>query len=201
VREELVVRGGQGAEQQGLAGRVDAQPVPEVGGDDGLVERDPELHPVAERGGGEVGVLREAVRRVPVPPAARVLQRLRQVPVVQRGHRVDAAPEQLVHQPVVERDAGRVRRTAAGGLDARPGEGEPVPADAQVGHQRHVLPVPVVVVAGHVAGAAVGDAAGLVRERVPDGWTPPVLAHRALDLVRRGGHAPPEVGWKRHHSP
>ena len=52
----------------------------------------------------------------------------------------------------------------------------------------------MVVVAGDVAGVAVDDGAGLVREAIPDRLAAPVLARRALDLVRRGRGAEPEPG-------
>src|SRR5581483_11535624 len=77
---------------------------------------------------------------------------------------------------------------------ARPGQGEPVALHVEALHQVQVGRVPVVVVAGRVTGGAVGDPAAGVAERVPDGRTPPVLVHRALDLVRGGRHAPQEPG-------
>src|SRR5256885_11972801 len=52
---------------------------------------------------------------------------------------------------------------------------------------------------GDVAGTAVGDPAGLVAERVPDGRSPAVLGGGALDLVRGRGHAPAEPGRERRH--
>ena len=107
------------------------------------------------------GVLGEAVDGVAVEPAAVVLERLRQVPVVERDHRLHAVGEQRVDQPVVERQALLVGRTATGRLDARPGDREAVAARAELLHQRDVLVDPVVVVARDVAGAAVGDAARL----------------------------------------
>src|SRR5439155_21469600 len=118
-------------------------------------------------------------------PAA-VLQRLRQVPVVEGGVGADAGVEQAVDEPVVEVQAGGVNRAGTVGQDARPGDGEPVRVDAEAPHHRDVLRPAVVVVAGHVAGVAVVDGAGYAAERVPDGRSPAVLGHRALDLVRGG---------------
>ena len=134
---------------------------------------------------------RAAVSRASQPPC--VLERLRQVPVVQRGHRGDAAGQQRIGQPLVEVQAGRVGRAPAGGLDARPGEGEPVAADAEPGHQLDVLAPPVVVVVGHVGGLVVADGAGLAAEHIPDRLAAAVLGRGALDLERRGGHPPGEA--------
>ena len=55
--------------------------------------------PVAEAARHDRGVLGEAVGGVPLRPAARVLQLLRQVPVVEGEHGVDAVLEQLVDEP------------------------------------------------------------------------------------------------------
>ena len=66
-------------------------------------------------------VLAERMRGRPLGPAARVLQRLRQIPVVQRDERVDVAREQLVDQPVVEVEARFVGPADPIGEDPRPG--------------------------------------------------------------------------------
>src|SRR5262249_23140545 len=92
-----------------------------------------------------------------------------------------------------------VLRPGPGCLDPGPGDGETVGPHAQLRHQPDILGPAVVVVASDVAGAAVHDPPRLVAERVPDGRSPTVLGHGALDLVCRGGYAPPEVGWERWH--
>ena len=63
---------------------------------------------VAEPRGDDLGVLGERVDRLARGPAAAVLERLRQVPVVERDEGLDAVREQLVDEPVVEVEAGRV---------------------------------------------------------------------------------------------
>src|SRR5207248_11259116 len=57
------------------AGRVPPVSVADVRADPRLVQRDPPVHPVAERLGGDSGELRERVGRVAVRPAARILDR------------------------------------------------------------------------------------------------------------------------------
>ncbi len=66
---------------------VDGEPVGDVGAETG------------EHGGRIVG---EAVGGVAGLPAAAVLQHLRQVPVEQGRHRLDAALAQPVHDPAIE---------------------------------------------------------------------------------------------------
>jgi len=160
-----------------------------------LVERDPAVDPVAEPrgdGGGKVGeILRDLAA---LPAGVAVLQRLRQVPVVERGVRGDAVLAQAVHQPAVEVDALLVHGAAALRHDARPGDAESVVLHAEGGHQRDVVGHAVIVVAGNIHGAAVGDAAGLAAKRIPDARPAPVRGGGALYLDGRGGDAPFELG-------
>ncbi len=186
---------GHRVEHQRAARRHPAQRVAEQARDVRLVDRDPLLDPVAEPHAAERGVLPEPLGGLAVQPAALVvLERLRQVPVVERGHRLDAGGEQLVEQPVVVGEALGVDAAAAGGLDAGPGDREAVALDAEALEQRDVLGVPVVVVAGLRAARPVDDPAGLGAERVPDAGAAAALGHRALDLVRRRAGPEGEVG-------
>ena len=66
-----------------------------------LVEDDPVRHAVGERLDHRRGVVGEAVRGVAVGPAAGVLERLRQVPVVERREGPDAGGEERVAEPAV----------------------------------------------------------------------------------------------------
>ncbi len=143
-------------------------------------------------------VFGEALGGVALRPPARVLEHLREIPVIERHPGRDVLGQQRLDQPRVEVDAGVVERAAAVGLQARPGEREAVPADAEVGHVRHVLLVAVVVVVGDVARVAVVDLPGRVRERVPDRLRAPALVDGALDLVARGRGAPGEAVGKAH---
>ena len=48
-------------------------------------------------------------------------------------------------------------------------------------------------IAGHVAGVAILDFAGSVREAVPDRFALAVFVPRAFDLIGGGGRAPEEI--------
>ena len=135
-------------------------------------------------------VNRSAVSRI--GPAALLLQRLRQVPVVQRQPRQDVGIQQLVDEPLVEVDALRVERAAVG-THARPRGREPVGLQPHALHQRDVVAVPVVVVARDIAVVGVDDGAGHAAEGVPDRVAAAVLVGGALDLVGGGGGAEQEV--------
>ena len=64
-----------------------------------LVVRDPVADAVAEPRRGKMRELGEGLGGVAIGPAAFVLQRLRQVPVVERDEGRDAALQQRVDQP------------------------------------------------------------------------------------------------------
>ena len=112
--------------------------------------------------------------------------------MVERRDRADAAGQQPVDEAPVEGETLLIGRAAAGRLDARPGDREPVGVQAEGLHQVEVFLEVVVVVAGLVAGVAVLDLAGRVAEGVPDRRTPTVLVERPLDLVRGGGRTEDE---------
>nr|BFF25946.1 hypothetical protein GCM10025732_39110 [Glycomyces mayteni] len=192
MAEELVVGGGEGVEEVGVAGGVLAEGVAEGHVLEGLVEGDPVAHAVAEAVGDGRGVGGEAVGGVAVEPAAAVFEGLREVPVEEGGHGGDAGVEEGVHEAVVEREAGFVDRSGPVGLDAGPGDGEAVGVGAEAAQEGDVLFVPVVVVAGGGGGVAVADLAGRRGERVPHGGAAPVLVHGPFDLERRGGGPPDE---------
>ena len=168
----------------------------EEGKDGRLVERHPILDAVAQGRREQRGVVGEPAHDLRVGEAAAVLQRLRQVPMEQVDQWLDARVEQGVDEALVEVEAGLVDGAGPRGQHARPADAEAIGARPQVGHQPDVLRVAVVVVAGDVAGAAIGDRARLAGEGVPDRRSPAVLGRCSLDLVGGGGEAPGEVGRK-----
>ena len=130
VAEQQMVHGRQPGRRVLHAGGVGAADVAEERRAPRLVQRGPDRHPVAESIVDVEGVLAETVRGVPVAPAALVLDRLRQVPVVERQPRHDVVLEQFVDQPRVEVESGRVDRPAVG-ADPRPRRGEAIALHAE----------------------------------------------------------------------
>ena len=101
-----------------------------------LVQRRPVRDAVAQRLVHDGRVLGEPQRGVALRPAARVLQRLREIPVVQRRPGLDALCQQRVDEPPVEVETALVDRAGTERLHPRPGDREPVGAQAQLGHDR-----------------------------------------------------------------
>jgi hypothetical protein len=113
-----------------------------------LVDREEVADPVAQHASDVAGVVGERPHRVHrLPPAVAVLKSLRQIPVVQRGERLDPSLEQFVDETAVEIDARRVRLTSALREDPRPRHREPIGVGADRAHQVDVLDIPVVVMA------------------------------------------------------
>ncbi len=128
-------------------------------------------------------------------PTALLMDPQRQIPVVERDQRRDARGEQLVHQRPVEVqpllvDLALLRHHPG------PADGEAIGIQADLLHQRHVLPEAVIVVAGDLAAVSMGDMS--VREGVPDARPFAVFVVRALDLIGRAGRTPKKILRKAH---
>jgi hypothetical protein len=87
-----------------------------------LVDGEEVPDPVAQLLGDVAGVVGEPQRDFARLPPPLVLEHLRQVPVIERGERLDARRQKLVDQTVVEVDALRVGLARALREDAWPGE-------------------------------------------------------------------------------
>ena len=108
VREQQVVRRRDGVALARPPGRVLAPRVADPRVDPRLVVRHPVAHAVAEPCGDDLGVLDERLGGLARGPAARVLERLRRVPVEQRRERLD------VRARAARRRAGRRSRARPG---------------------------------------------------------------------------------------
>ncbi len=170
-----------------------------------LVVGCPVADTVAESLGDDGGVLDERLGGRALAPTALVLERLRQVPVVQREEGIDPVLEQRVDEPVVEVEPGRVHAATSFRQDARPRDGEAECVEAELLHQADVVGKAVVEVAGDRSGLAVPHLPRRGREPVPDALAAPVLGRGALDLVGGRSGTPEEVGGDRrrlgHESP
>src|SRR5438067_2197460 len=114
-----------------------------------------------------------------------------------RNQRLCRPSTQLVDELVVEVEACSVDAAPAVRQHSRPGDREAERVEAQLAHQRHVLAVAVVEVAGDGAVVAVADFSGGRAEAIPDALAATVLVRRTFDLIRRGRGAPDEVSWER----
>ena len=184
-------------ERQLVPGRELAGEVPHADEDLRLVLGHPVRHPVGEAGREEPRVVGEPLRGVAVQPAAAAVEREREVPVEAGDPGLDPRREQLVDQPVVELEPLGVGGPRALGQHPGPAHAEAIGPEADLLHESDVLPVAVVVVAGHVARVAAPDRTLLADEHVPDGRALPVRVPAALDLVGGGGGAPGEAGGER----
>ena len=160
--------------------------------------REEVFHAVAQALGHVTRIVPERLRGVAGLPAAdTVLQRLRQIPVIQRRVGFDAVLQELIDQPVVEIEPLGIRRTAAFRKHPRPGDRKPVGLDAEIPDQADVFLVAMVMIVGAVGVAAILDLARRMRESVPDRTAAAVLIDGAFDLIGRRGGAPDKILRKR----
>ena len=109
VREQQVLRHGGGFGPVAPARCVPAFDVTLIDDHPRLVDRRPQRHAIAQRAVHQLGILGEPIGGLRIGPAAAILQRLRQVPMVERHHRLDAMFQQRVDQPAVEVEPGLIR--------------------------------------------------------------------------------------------
>ncbi len=121
VTEQQMVHGLQRVGTLGPSRRVLTVAVAEEGRAPRLVQRHPVLDHVRQRRVRDRRVVAEPLGRVAHEPAARVLERLRQVPVIERRVRRDAVLQARLGEPPVEVEAGRSwsRRSPPGRSAAR----------------------------------------------------------------------------------
>lgn len=170
----------------GLSWSEDPAQVAELGDDLRLVDRQPAIdavQPFKQDGGVFTEPLSAAARL----PAALLLQRFREVPVVQSRHRSNVSLAKPVDQTLVEVQTGEVEFSSAIWEDPGPGNGEPIRLDTEVREQVDIVAPAVEVVAGDRTRTAIGDPARLVAEHIPNGTASATSIDRTLDLVRRGG--------------
>src|SRR3974390_3186640 len=125
-------------------------------------------------------------------PAAEIVERLRQIPMIETDPGLDAGQKQFVDEPVIECETQFIRRAASLRQRARPGDRKAISVHAELLHQRDIFAIAVIVVAGDVSGVVVLDLAS-VAVRVPHAQAAAILVRRALDLIARSGYAPDEV--------
>src|SRR5208282_6588325 len=175
------------------SGSVGAFEIAPVGESHELVEQHPVGNTVAQSTRCEFCVIGEARSCVASRPASGIFESLRQIPVVEGDKRTDSGFEQGIDETAVIIDPLGIRWTGAGGLKARPGNRKPVAVQVHRLQERDVFAKAVIGIAGYVAGVAVLDFAGSVRETVPDRFALTVFIPCTFDLIGGGSCAPEET--------
>src|ERR1700730_2042828 len=112
-----------------------------------LIDRKKMLYSIGEMLGNVTRIITECLRGIArLPTAAVVLQRLRQIPVIESGEWLDVISEQFVDEAVVKVEAFGVRRAGTLRKHARPRNREAIRLDAQRLHELNILFVPMIVV-------------------------------------------------------
>ncbi len=188
-----VVHGASGGAHVAIAWRVNAEEMAQEGDAPGFIDRCSGVQAIAEVLADDGGIVAKPASDIAIHPAALVLQGAGQVPVVERGKRLQPPLEHAVDQPIVEVEPGLIYGAGAFGDQPRPGQREAIAFKAGVADQVEILRPAIVVVAGHVAVVGVLHVAGGRRKRIPDGRSPPIgLA--TFDLIGSRGGAKDEIG-------
>ena len=160
----------------------------------GLINRKEVLYAVAKGFRNRTGISAEPLHHVVVLPGAAFVDRPREIPVIERDKGADVVLQQAVHQIGVETQAFGVDIPCAVGDDAGPADGEAIVAHAHLLHERDILAEAMIVVAGDVACAVIGDETfPVMGEVVPDGGAFAALRPAALNLVGCGCGTPEKI--------
>ncbi len=159
-----------------------------------LVKRHPILHLAGKTLIEGHAVALEILDNASVFPAAvLILQRLRQVPVVEGQHRLDLVGQKGIDQLLVESQTRLVHLPPTGGVDARPAHREAVGLEPHLGHQRHVLFHAVVVIHRHIAVAPLKGLARQFGEEIPHRGPLAIGIPAPLHLIGCRGGAPQKI--------
>ena len=126
------------------------------------------LHTVAETIRHDRCVVGEAVRRVPLEPAAARFDSARHLPVEQGGKRHDSRVEEKIDQTGVVIERHPVAASEAVRLYAGPGDREPVAIEPEPGCESDVGLGVSIAVTGRVCDRTVEDSSRPLEEVVPD---------------------------------
>src|SRR5262249_14165886 len=129
-----------------VPGRVRPNLVPKQARAPGLVMGDPLFYPIAELPAHHIAILDKRLRGRAIRPPALILQRLRQIQMIEGDEGLDACLEQRVHEPVIKIEPARVYVSTTSREDAGPGDREAVRREPYLLHERNVLAEAMVVV-------------------------------------------------------
>ena len=144
VAEQQVVGGGGGKHRVRLSRCVRPHPIPLMSRLQRLVKRYPHRDLVTEFLREELCVLGEALRRLTAGPAAAILERLRELPVIDGRDGRDPSIAQPVDQRAVVVEAAPIDLAPPGRLNPRPGDREAIRTHAELAQQCEILLGPVV---------------------------------------------------------
>ena len=150
-----------------------------------LVERGPHPDPVTERIVEIEGVFGEQIGGLPHGPSAALLQCLRKIPVIEGEPGADAGGQQLIDESPIEVHS-RVVECSAVRAHPCPRGREPIALQPHAFHERHVVAIAMVVVAGDIAVLARDHGARHAGEGIPDRVPSTVQVGRSLDLIGGG---------------
>jgi len=173
----------QGSGQIFQAGSVGGVKVAAESVHPGFVKGHPVFYFATEMGSYFIRIIAKAIDAVVVGETALFLKRLRKIPMKKRNPGSYPFFKAEIKKPVVKIQPFLVDLSRPGRENPGPGDGTAVIFHSQATHQFHIFPVAVVMIAGNIAGFAVGGVAFFMGKNIPNAFSPAVLVYRALNLI------------------
>jgi hypothetical protein len=156
----------------------------------GLVKGGKPFHPVTIAARDQRRIVGKPTGTIAAGPAADIVERLREIPVIKAEPRLDACRHELVDQPIVKGKTRVVYGAAPAWQNARPSHRKAIGIDAKLPHQSYIFGITMIVIARDRAAVPIRDPAHLAAISVPDAWAAAVRRDGAFDLVARSRYAP-----------
>ena len=193
LRQILMVHGGDVIRPAPQPGGMVAKSVADQGMHRGLVQHDPVLDPVAEAARHDLRIIGEPMPDIAIKPAAPLLKRLRQIPVIEADPRRDPACEASVRHAVVKVQSRDVDVSGPRRNDPRPRCREAIAVEPALRDQIDIVWIAVVVVRGDIGSLAAVNIAFRAGKDIPDRFATAVGVDRPFDLVGGRRYAPAKL--------
>src|SRR5687768_11162974 len=193
MRSQQIVRRNRRLEQIPVTGSELTIEIASIAHHPWLVYRAPHRDPITKRFEHDRCVVAEPAGDVTIQPAAAIIQCRRQVPVIKRRVRLDAARKERIDETRIEIDSLPVHSAESVPKYPAPRDAESVGIEAEAGHQRNVSFVTAIVIAGDVPGVSVFSQPRRMGETMPDAGSRSISERRPFDLIRRRGCSPHKI--------
>lgn len=161
-----------------------------------LIQHHPVPHTVAKQAYAGCYIIAEPANNIPVRPPAFQLQRIGQVPVVQRYPGGYPQFQAQVNNSVVKVSPGLIQLAFAFGKKTTPGYGETIGRNAHAAHHHQIVHVTVVKVTGYITVFAIAYTAFGMGKYIPYRLAFTVFIRRPFYLVGSGRYSPIKIRAK-----
>jgi hypothetical protein len=170
--------------------------IAQIGDTQRFVNRNPAVYNIAQFPKADFRIFLKSTDNGTVCPTPGIFQRLGQVPVVNRGAGGNAVFVQFFAEAAVIGYALFVHFSRSGGDDTRPGNGKTVAVKTEFRHERRILGITVVLIAGNLAAFTAIYRARLAGKSVPNALAASAFVTGAFNLITGSGGSPDKIFGK-----